>query len=155
MKKLLILTFLTVYISNVYSQDNLIKANNDFSFKIYNATKPDLKNFFISPFSLNIALSIANEGAKNTTRKEIDKLLSIQNIDNRAESYSTLISRVTSQINFENKAGNQLYLANSMWINKDLKLNKTFQKTIENNYSSEIFRFNKKSLSTTNKELSD
>jgi len=155
MKKLLFLTFLTVCITNVYPQEKLIKANNDFSFKIYNATKPDLKNFFISPFSLNIALSIANEGAKNTTRQEMDKLLSIENMDIRAESYRTFIDRIINQMHSEKKAKNQLYLANSMWINEDLKLKDTFKQTIENNYSSEIFRFSKKNIYTTNKKLNN
>jgi len=155
MKKLLILAFLTVSIFTVYSQEALIKANNEFSFKIYNATKSDLKNFFISPFSLNIALSIANEGANTTTRQEMDKLLSIEKMDNRAESYRTLINNVTSPINFEKNAGNQIYLANSMWINESLKLKDAFQQTIQNNYSSEIFRFSTKNLSTASKELND
>jgi len=155
MKRFLLLTFLAVCISNVYSQDALIKANNDFSFKIYNATKSDLKNFFISPFSLNIALSIANEGANTTTRQEMDKLLSIEKMDNRADSYHTLINNVTSPMNFEKNPVNQIYLANSMWINESLKLNDTFQKIVENNYSSEIYRFSTKNLSTANRELND
>jgi len=152
-KKLLILTLLAVCISNVYSQDALIKANNDFSFKIYNATKPDLKNFFISPFSLHIALSIANEGANTTTRQEIDKLLSIENMDNRADSYRRLINYVTCPMTSERNAANQIFLANSMWINEGLKLNDAFQKIVENNYSSEIFRFSTESLSKANREL--
>lgn len=154
-KKLLILTFLALCISNVYSQDALIKANNDFSFKIYKATKPDLKNFFISPFSLHIALSIANEGANNTTRQEMDKLLSIEKMDNRADSYRTLINNVTSPMYSEKYGGNQIFLANSMWINESLKLNDAFQKIVENDYSSEILGFSSNNLSTANKGLSD
>lgn len=71
----------------------LAESNNDFSFKIYNATKPDSGNFFISPFSLNIALSIANEGSKASTRQEMDNLLSIGNIDNKSQHYRKLIQK--------------------------------------------------------------
>ena len=74
-RKTLILVIGIISILGAYSQDKLVNANNNFAFKIYKATKPDSTNFFISPFSLHLALAIANEGANTTTRQEIDKLL--------------------------------------------------------------------------------
>ena len=71
----------------------MINANNDFAFKIYKATMPDNYNFFISPFSLFVALSIANEGANTTTRQEIDNLLCLPDLDDRGNLYRKLITK--------------------------------------------------------------
>ena len=75
MKKVLVLIVAIIYAANTYSQEKIVESNNDFAFKIYKAIKPDSINFFISPFSLNIALSIANEGAMTSTRQEMDRLI--------------------------------------------------------------------------------
>ena len=75
MKYILILFLGAFSITNANSQSKLTDANNNFAFRIYKSTKPDTSNYFISPFSLHIALSIANEGARSTTRQEIDRLL--------------------------------------------------------------------------------
>jgi serpin B len=165
MKRIIIFLIGSINFLIGHSQDKLVNANNDFAFKIYKATKPDTNNFFISPFSLNIALSIANEGAKTTTRKEMDKLLSIRDIDNRAKCYNTLINKTTNlkDSNYydciqwdDDKSGeNALYLANSLWINQSIVIDDIFKNTITENYSSEIFSFNKTNISAANKELND
>jgi serpin B len=163
MKKTLILFIGIVTISYCYSQENLVKSNNDFAFKIYKATRPDSDNFFISPFSLNIALSVANEGAKSATRQEMDSLLSMRNIENRALQYSSLI-RTTTDLNDsdfrkcnewteDTTNKNSLFLANSLWINDAFQIDKNFIKNIEENYNSEIFSFNKFNVATANNEL--
>jgi len=68
-RKILILAFGIINILGAYSQDRLVNANNNFAFKIYKATKPSSTNFFISPFSLHLALAIANEGSNTTTQQ--------------------------------------------------------------------------------------
>jgi serpin B len=93
MKKILVIIFIMASTMNSYSQEKIIESNNVFALNIYKATKPDSENFFISPFSLNIALSAVNEGARTSTRQEMDNLLSINSINNRAQQYSDLIKR--------------------------------------------------------------
>lgn len=150
---------------NSYSQDNLVGSNNEFAIKFYKATKSDSSNLFISPFSLNIALSIANEGASTTTRLEMDELLSIKKIDNRALLYKQLIHN-TLDLNdsifksciewSEDKTiKNSVYLANSIWINDDFQIDNNFKKNIKENYNSEIFGFNKFDVSSVNKKLNN
>lgn len=163
MKKTLILIFTIIVSTNVFSQELLVESNNDFSFKIYRATKPDSSNFFISPFSLNIALSIANEGAKTSTRQEMDNLLSIGNINNRAYEYKKLIQKTTDLYDSDFKSciewsedktsKNEIFLANSLWINDAVNIDARFIENINQNYKSEIFSFNKHNVISANKEL--
>lgn len=163
MKKTLILIFTIIVSTNVFSQELLVESNNDFSFKIYRATKPDSSNFFISPFSLNIALSIANEGAKTSTRQEMDNLLSIGNINNRAYEYKKMIQKTTDLYDSDFKSciewsedktsKNEIFLANSLWINDAVNIDARFIENINQNYKSEIFSFNKHNVISANKEL--
>ena len=165
MKKTLILILVMILTNNTYSQEKLVESNNDFAFKIYKATKPDSNNFFISPFSLNIALSIANEGAKTSTRQEMDSLLSIRNIENRAQQYNKLIQKTTDLNDSDFKSciewsedktsKNSIFIANSLWINDEFRIDNNFKKTIEEYYNSDIFSFNKFNVSSANKKLNN
>ncbi len=165
MKKILALIIALIATANTYTQEKLVESNNDFAFKIYHATKPDSVNFFISPFSMNIALSIANEGAKTSTRKEIDSLLSIKNIDNRSLCYSKLVRKTTNlndsdfkkciQWSVDKKSKNEIFLANSLWINDAVDIDTKFIENIRENYKSEFFRFNKYNLAAANKQLNN
>ncbi len=165
MKKALILIIGTMFIVNTYSQDKLVESNNEFAFKIYKATKPDSANFFISPFSLNIALSMANEGAKSNTRQEMDRLLSIQDIGDRAPLYNNLIQKTTdtndpmfkkcNKLSKDTTGRNSLYLANSLWINEKFRIDNNYKKTIEQYYHSDIFSFNKHNIPSANLMLND
>lgn len=162
MKKLLILLITMIDMSNVCSQELLVEANNDFTFKMYKATKPDSLNFFISPFSLNIALSIANEGANAFTRQEIDNLLSVKNISNKANSYSELIRQTTDLTESgdylgikksEDTGKNDIFIANSLWINDAFDIDARYLENIQANYQSEIFSFNKNNLASAQEQF--
>ena len=124
--------------------------------------KPDNDNFFISPFSLNIALSTANEGAKTSTRKEMDQLLCIQNVSDRAFLYKELIQQTITlkdsdclQWSEDKSNGNEIFLANSLWINEAFKIDGSFKHIVEDNYNSEIFDFDKYNVQAANKKLID
>ncbi len=151
MRKTLILAFGLINISGAYSQDKLVIANNNFAFNIYKATKSFSSNFFISPFSLHLALSIANEGANTTTRQEIDKLLTIADVDNRSMQYKDLIRKTITRENVS--CENALYLANSVWISKGFKVDKNYKQTIEEKYYSKVFDFDKGNLVSENQKL--
>lgn len=161
-RTLILLTGMTITLI-IYSQEKLVNSNNDFAFKIYKAAKPDTSNFFISPFSINIALSVANEGAKSTTRQEMDRLLSLQDINDRTSLYNDLIRKTTDiydsdyksciELSGDRTSRNSLFHANSLWINDSFQIDNDFKKNIEENYKSEIFSFNKYNVSSANKKL--
>ena len=165
MKKTLLLWIVTLSSLYVNSQKNLVDSNNDFAFKIYKATKNDSDNIFISPFSLNLALSIANEGALGSTKVEIDRLLSIEIADGKADLFKEFISRT---INLQDSAyyeciketedksgGNALLIANSIWINSKSTIEKPYSKTIKDSYFSEVFDFENEKIADANQKLSN
>lgn len=165
MKKTLLLWIVTLSSLYVNSQKNLVDSNNDFAFEIYKATKNDSDNIFISPFSLNLALSIANEGALGSTKVEIDRLLSIDIADGKADLFKEFISRT---INLQDSAyyeciketedksgGNALLIANSIWINSKSTIEKPYIKTIKDSYFSEVFDFENEKIADANQKLSN
>jgi len=165
MKKTLLLWIVTLSSLYVNSQKNLVDSNNDFAFEIYKATKNDSDNIFISPFSLNLALSIANEGALGSTKVEIDRLLSIEIADGKADLFKEFISRT---INLQDSAyyeciketedksgGNALLIANSIWINSKSTIEKPYIKTIKDSYFSEVFDFENEKIADANQKLSN
>lgn len=165
MKKAFLLWIVTLIFLPANSQKNLVDSNNDFAFKIYKATKTDNENFFISPLSLNLALSIANEGALGSTRAEIDKLLSIEIPGDKAILYKELMSKT---INLQDSAyyecieetgdksgGNALLLANSVWINSNSTIEKPYIKTIQDSYFSEVFDFENEKIEEADQRLSN
>lgn len=165
MKRILIV-LITLYLTlNLFSQENLVDSNNKFSFKIYSATKTNESNFFISPFSINIALAMTNEGAANNTKKEIDSLLCLNSFKDRAVLYNDLISKTNNLQDsiFEKcknrnnyvDGENKLYIANSLWINKNLNINEKYRKSIKNEYHSDIFYFDSLKISEANKKLNE
>jgi len=142
MKKFVFIVLGMMTFSGVYAQVKLITANNEFAFKFFKATKPDSSNYFISPFSLNLALAVANEGAVSTTRKEMDELLCVKDIEDRAEGFQKL---------YKERSG--LYLANSVWISNGIRINKTYKQTIEDKYHSMVFNFDKRNIPAASLEM--
>jgi serpin B len=166
MKKLLFVLILwKLGTLNTLAQDKLVKANNDFAFKIYKATRSDSSNLFISPFSLHIALSIANRGAMGATRIEMDNLLGTNDINDRDSLYKLLIKKTTnlndkdfevcSQFS-ENKSGeNTLSLANSLWINDEIHVDEVYKQTVKNNYNSDVSSFSKENATATDQKINN
>jgi serpin B len=139
----------------VNSLAQLIRDNNNFAFKIYDFVKSDTSNLFISPFSLNIALSTVNVGSNTTTRNEMDNLLYVSNISARDSLYSNLIKKTmrledSLYSSVDKSFKHPVYIANSIWINKDFNIKQTFCQTIKDNYHSEIFSFDKRELVSVN-----
>lgn len=163
-KKALLLLIGIAVILHVYAQDKLADANNEFAFTIYKAAKPDTANFIISPFSLHMALSVANEAARSATRKEMDNLLCIRDTSQRSDLYSSLIKKTITLKDSgfykclqwsgsKSDEGNELYLANSLWVNNDIKVDDAFRQTIEKKYHSEFRSFDKEHITASNQEL--
>jgi serpin B len=163
MKKVLIAIIFIVVSSEAFSQHLLTKANNEFSFKIYNATKPDSSNFLISPFSLNVALSMANEGAGTSTRAELDSLLCIKRPDNFTRAYNQLLGqtlnltdstfKACAEFKNDKKVKNELLIANSLWVASAGSITPGFMECAQGAYHSDIFSFDKRDLGLADKQM--
>lgn len=161
MKKIVLWVVAILSAGYSFSQEPLVKANNNFTFRIYRATRPDTGNFFISPFSLSTAMSIVNEGSATTTRVEMDDLLSTGPVNNQSSAYMELLhktlqtnERSTCFLDSENNnSKNELLLANSLWIRDDTPIKENYKRVVETDYRSDVFSFSKNDLSGAGQQL--
>jgi serpin B len=108
---------------------------NSFSIDLYKQLKTEKENLFFSPVSINIALNMANEGAKSDTRAAFEKVLHIDpNV-----SDSETIDFMMQLKNFKDSS-NYLNISNAIWIQDNFKINADFRDKIQTKYSSEAFQ---------------
>ncbi len=153
MKKLNILTcfFLLILISckddnNVVTQVvepptanqlSIANSSNQTGINIFKLINEDSEtNYLISPLSINIALSMAYNGASGTTADEIKSVLNLNNIaiGDYNEDYSKLIKLL---INSDSKV--KLSSANSIWNVPTLQVEANYQNILNKYFSAESF----------------
>jgi len=166
----LLLTLITFGIyTHVFAQQKLVHANNEFSIILFKAIKKDSSNLFISPFSLHMAFAIANEGARNTTREEINNFLHIDKEAKQVE-YASLINATINlkdrrqrdcinwsfdSSNIKTEDSNQLHLANSVWINQIKEITESYRQSLSQHFKSEVFSFSENNLEVSNQILDE
>ena len=126
MKKVILSLFvLTICIfscTSCFNNKNVkkYKTKNSFNVKLIKSTFKK-ENYLISPYSIEIALNMLNEGANGNTKKEIEKIL-----PDRKIADVSIKDRV--------KVADALFIKNKY---KKL-IKKDFKNTLVNNYSSEV-----------------
>ncbi len=121
MKKVLILLFILLINLFVFSQE-LIESNNQFTFKAFQSLNNNDKNLVFSPYSVTSAMAMTYIGARNNTFGEISMTFNFNtNINLFSEDYK-------NSFNLNTKKGDliQFYNANSLWIQKNIKLESDF-----------------------------
>ena len=89
------------------------------------------KNQLYSPISLYMALALAADSASGSTREEIINTLSMNNMNiSTINQQSGMLFRY---LYFNNSSG-QLNLANSLWLNKNVKYKKDFLDSAAKDY---------------------
>ncbi len=121
---------------------DLVNSSNSFAIDIFKLIESEAKineNVFISPFSINHALYMALIGANGETRDEILKTLKLTEAQaaNLNQNAKLLFDILTNN----NKSQN-LFLANSFWINKDYIIKENYQNLLKNYFYSEGFTRN-------------
>ena len=123
-----------VYTSRVSStppDPRLIKADNDFAFRLYReiAKKDSGKNIFISPVSIALALQMTYNGATGTVAQGMAKALGLEEIS--LEDLNLANARLFSMLESPSR-GVELNIANSAWT--DRKLQPEFTRNIGRSY---------------------
>jgi len=133
--RILILTliFLTSIPLSAQQSDSAGSLNS-FSFELYRQLKSDKENLFFSPLSIDIALIMAKEGARNDTKKAFEKVLHIDSnmVGNDALNFVQNLKSCKD-------SSNQLNIANAIWIQRDFILNADFLKRVQTNYLADAF----------------
>lgn len=139
MKKIKLIVILSVFFLNLSFSKQSQKSSNSFSnysdsinkftFEIFN--KILLKNFnenvIISAFSIHSAMGMVYEGSNGETAKEIENTLFIYNKNGLG-----VVKNLIEELNKEEE--NKLKIANAIWIQKDIKILKSYLSIIDKYY---------------------
>lgn len=95
------------------------KASNQFSFDLYQQLSKQDGAVFFSPYSIHTILDLTAEGAKGQTLTGMQQVLHTTGNSSciRKDSRNNL-----QQFNKGDAAGDSIYTANSIWLQKELKL---------------------------------
>ena len=116
------------------------KANNQFAFNLFRKTiledlQNEKENTFVSPLSVNIALSMLVNGAEGNTKKEILNALesnefSVDQINKHCKELSNALMSVDPSTS--------IIIANSAWPSIDFPIKESFIQTNINYYDAEV-----------------
>jgi len=105
-------------------------GNTKFSVDLYKQIKSEAINQFYSPISVCSALAMTYAGASGETLKQMSKTLYFStNQDELHKSYEILFKNLTD----ENTEGVKLKIANSLWLQENMKINTEYL-SITNKY---------------------
>jgi serine protease inhibitor len=116
----------------------LLKANQQFSFKLFQAIAtqaPTADNVFVSPTSVALALSMANNGANGTTRSAIDQALQLNGLSLAALNQSNLALKTVLETA---DPAVRLNIANSLWARQGMTFNADFLQRNQDFYQAEV-----------------
>jgi serine protease inhibitor len=140
-------------------QQEVVTSGNEFTadiLKKVNASEPDDKNLFFSPFSISMALGMTLNGAIGVTRDEMIQTLQLQGLsmDEINASYKYLIDNLVSldkDVTFD--------IANSIWYRDDYTILPDFIQLNQDNFYAEVtgldFSKAEESKNTINNWVSD
>ncbi len=107
-------------------EQELVRSVNNFSFDLFKeiSLKNTAQNLFISPFSVNMALSMTLNGADSTTLQQMQKGLGYETLErleiNKAfNEFNPFLQQVDGKVN--------LSLANTAWFNQNLEIQPLFR----------------------------
>lgn len=98
------------------------KSVNQFSYELYDGLEEE-ENICISPYSIISALSMLDNGADGDTKKEIEKVLGIEDI-------TTQNKALQHYADIQKQKGIKFYWANSVWISEEVELGDNSEKEI-------------------------
>lgn len=115
--------------------DPIPAGMNQFATKAYGELARQSGNIIFSPFNIATALSMALAGAHGRTAAEMTAVLH-QSGD--SSYHSTLAALVGELIKTSNNSGDELAIANGLWVQKDLPIQSAFQRIIRDQYGAPL-----------------
>lgn len=94
-------------------------------------------NVLVSPLSLNVALGMATEGASGETAKELYRYLGREDYADWVDEYMTYAESLKTGSGKKSGYTFNYKLANSIWVKKEAKLLKDYQKLVEKKFRAE------------------
>lgn len=135
---------IAIFITTTYAQSylsNLTNANNDFGFRIFAEIirQSEVKNIFIAPTSIAMALSMTYNGADLATKDSMAKTLGVTDLSINQFNQANLELRKT--LTNKNKKV-ILNIANSLWADKGTQFKKEFLSINKKYYNAQVTTLN-------------
>jgi len=124
-----------------------VKGCNQFAWSMFDSMEEE--NLFYSPYSIQMALSMLDNGADKQTKTELEQLLNIKNLSSRNQNLKKIMGELKNQDTILNTA-------NSIWYFKDDKVRyhqdmKKFLAPLSKYYNAEAFLADFKNEKTVDK----
>lgn len=115
-----------------------VESQNGFAFRLFGEAlkQSECSNVLLSPLSASIGMSLVANAANGTTRQEIEETLGFENANlNALNGFNFRLVRELPEID-----GNcRLALANSVWIDEDIKVKYDYTERVSAAYGAEFF----------------
>lgn len=117
----------------VVIEQNPSSANNNFAFAFLSKIPDQKVNIFFSPYSISDAFSMAYEGAKGNTAKQLQSVFGF--IQDDATRKNTIKSQNEQLISTDKY---QLNTANAWWVQNNYHILPSYADTLQNYYKAQI-----------------
>src|SRR5579863_5579818 len=97
------------------ADSRIVSSMNAFSTESYRRLARSNQNLILSPFNIATALSMALAGARGRTAEEIQSVLHLHYDSTYDATLGSFVAELTKA---GNAAGNQLLMANGLWVQK-------------------------------------
>lgn len=115
-------------------KENFTQGVNDFSYELFDKLARG-KNMVVSPYSVSMALSMADVGAGGETKKELEKVLGIKDLDSWNNSVRWYMGRDFGE-------QTKVLTANSLWLDHTVTLaenaEEDFLKILTEDYHADV-----------------
>ena len=113
------------------ADSRITPAVNAFTTDAYRQLARGDSNLILSPFNISTALSMALAGARGRTAEEIQSVLHLHYDPTYDAALGAMLADLTKA---GNATGNELHMANGLWVQKGFALQPAFESTLANNY---------------------
>ncbi len=114
-------------------------GSSDFALRLTQQCYETGKNLCLSPYSARIALSMALNGARGETLRQMAKVLGYGNssIDQINQSNLSGMKQISGTLTPE-----EMLIANSLWLNKSVQLSSSYARKVNNVYRAPVNTIN-------------
>jgi serine protease inhibitor len=114
----------------------IARGSNSFAFDLYAALRPQPGSLFLSPFSIETAMSMVSSGARGPTAAQMAAVLHLP--ADPAQAQSGFAELLISLQPGAKTHGYRLDIANGLWAEKEYPLRKSYLDAMRSAYSAEI-----------------
>lgn len=131
-------------------EQNPSSANNNFAFAFFSKIPDQKVNIFFSPYSISDAFSMAYEGAKGNTAKQLQSVFGF--IPDDATRKNTIKSQNEQLISTDKY---QLNTANAWWVQNNYHILPSYIDTLQNYYKAQITSLDLKNDSENSRKITN